>query len=422
VANASNRVQFEQCLLASGLVTEEQLEEARVTLNPLDPDGPSITGRELADQLIESGLLNAWQVQQLFEGRTRFTLGPYRIVDSIGQGGMGQVFKARHSLMERIVAVKVLPLAKSTPDAIDSFIHEIEALASLQHPRLVKALDAGYDGNVYYLVTEYVPGIDLRKMVRRDGPLSMYAAADIIFQVAEGLEYAHQAGFIHRDIKPANVLVTPENEAKLLDLGLAGPLEDAANKDPRFGKVCGTADYLSPEHIREPWTPMPAWDIYSLGCTLYYAVTGKVPFPGGSTPEKARAHCELRPLDPRRLNQQLSDAFVELMADMMAKDASERIGSAAEVMWQLSPWTKRPLPPEIEARLAASLPVLPPGEDNPSDPDAIEPQAAPPSIPTEHDRDSTARPRMHPLILFALLPAIAVTIAMSLWSLVKWLW
>jgi len=298
VANASNRVQFEQCLLASGLVTEEQLEEARVTLNPLDPDGPSITGRELADQLIESGLLNAWQVQQLFEGRTRFTLGPYRIVDSIGQGGMGQVFKARHSLMERIVAVKVLPLAKSTPDAIDSFIHEIEALASLQHPRLVKALDAGYDGNVYYLVTEYVPGIDLRKMVRRDGPLSMYAAADIIFQVAEGLEYAHQAGFIHRDIKPANVLVTPENEAKLLDLGLAGPLEDAANKDPRFGKVCGTADYLSPEHIREPWTPMPAWDIYSLGCTLYYAVTGKVPFPGGSTPEKARAHCELRPLDP----------------------------------------------------------------------------------------------------------------------------
>ena len=108
----------------------------------------------------------------------------------------------------------------------------------------------------------------------------MAAAASIISQVAEGLEYAHAKGIIHRDVKPGNVLVSPDGEAKLSDLGLAGPLSGALETDPRYGKIVGTADYLSPDQIRDPWNPTPAWDIYSLGCTLYYAVTGKVPFPG----------------------------------------------------------------------------------------------------------------------------------------------
>ena len=200
----------------------------------------------------------------------------------------------------------MLPRDKSTPEAIANFTREIRALASLDHPKLVGALDAGEDGNVHYLVTEYVPGLDLRKLVRREGPLSMSAAASIICQVAEGLEYAHAQGIVHRDVKPGNVLVSPEGEAKLSDLGLAGPLAGEPETDPRYGKIVGTADYLSPDQVRDPWNPTPAWDIYSLGCTLYYAVTGKVPFPGGTTADKARAHCELRPLDPRRLNPQLS--------------------------------------------------------------------------------------------------------------------
>ena len=174
------------------------------------------------------GLLNAWQAKQLLDGRTKFNLGPYLIVDSIGQGGMGQVFKAQHGKIGRIVAVKVLPRDKSTPEAIANFTREIRALASLDHPKLVAALDAGQDGNVHYLVTEYVPGMDLRKLVRRDGPLGMPAAASIICQVAEGLEYAHAQGIVHRDVKPGNVLVSPEGEAKLSDLGLAGPLDGDA--------------------------------------------------------------------------------------------------------------------------------------------------------------------------------------------------
>ena len=325
------RSSFEQCALVSGLVTEHQIDEARATLRP--PEGafgakaspPS--DQELARRLTEIGAINAWQAKQLLEGRTKFTLGPYRIVDSLGQGGMGQVFKAEHSTTGRTVAIKVLPRDRSTPEAIANFAREIQALAKLDHPRLVRALDEGYDGSVYYLVTEYVPGMDLRKLVRRDGPLSMEAAARIISEVAEALQHAHQQGMIHRDVKPGNVLVTPDGEAKLLDLGLAGPLRGDLQSDPRHGKIVGTVDYVSPDHIAAPHNPTPAWDIYSLGCTLYYAVTGKVPFPGGTTAEKARAHCELRPLDPRRLNPRLSAEFVNVLADMMAKDPAQRLQS-----------------------------------------------------------------------------------------------
>ncbi len=347
--NTSDRSTFEKCALASGLLTEQHLDEARTggrwSAGEQSEEDGHPGDREIADRLIEMGRLNPWQAKQLLEGRTKFNLGPYWIVDSIGQGGMGQVFKAEHNILGRVVAIKVLPLSKTTPDAVTNFTHEIRSLASLDHPRLVRALDAGHDGNVYYLVTEYVPGGDLRKLVRRNGPLEMHAAAGIISQVADGLEYAHQQGLVHRDVKPGNVLVTPEGGAKLSDLGLAGPLEGNAENDPRYGKIVGTADYVSPDHVLSPWDPTPAWDIYSLGCTLYYAVTGKVPFPGGSTPstaEKVRAHCELRPLDPRRLNAGLSDEFVEVLADMMAKDPEERIQSAAQVMVRLAPWTNRP--------------------------------------------------------------------------------
>ncbi len=311
----------------------------------------------MAHRLTEIGAINVWQAKQLLEGRTKFTLGPYRIVDSLGQGGMGQVFKAQHSTTGRTVAIKVLPRDRCTPEAIANFAREMQALAKLDHPRLVHAWDEGYDGNVYYMVTEYVPGMDLRKLVRRDGPLSMEAAARIISQVAEALQHAHQQGMIHRDVKPGNVLVTPDGEAKLLDLGLAGPLSGDLESDPRHGKIVGTVDYVSPDHIAAPHSPTPAWDIYSLGCTLYYAVTGKVPFPGGTTADKARAHCELRPLDPRRLNPRLSAEFVDVLADMMAKDPAQRLQSAAAVIEAMRPWTRQPPPPASWWRPVAAPPA-----------------------------------------------------------------
>lgn len=336
------RSAFEQCILASGLLDEKQLDEAKSSVRWSRGDMANAntppSDLQLADRLIELGALNAWQAKQLFDGRSKFNLGPYWIVDSIGKGGMGQVFKAQLDKVGRTVAVKVLPREKCTPEAIANFNREIRALSSLDHSKLVSAVDSGQDGNVHYLVTEYVHGVDLRKLVRRAGPLSMTAAANIIYQVAEGLDHAHSKGIIHRDVKPGNVLVTPQGEAKLSDLGLAGPLEANAENDPRYGKIVGTADYLSPDQVKDPWNPTQAWDIYALGCTLYYIVTAKVAFPGGTSSDKARAHCELRPLDPRLLNPRLSPEFVDALADMMAKDPAERIPSAKAVKERLRYW------------------------------------------------------------------------------------
>lgn len=356
-AVTTGRSDFERCALASGLLTQRQLDDAVAALGDGDGDKDDDGGRHLAEKLVESGCLNSWQARQLLAGQSQFQLGPYRIVDALGHGGMGHVFRAEHDAMGRQVAIKVLPLERSTPEAIANFMREIRAQASLDHENLVRAYDAGHDRNVYYLVSEYVPGCDLRKLVQRVGPLDMATAAEIISDVAQGLQHAHDRGLIHRDVKPGNVLVTPDGMAKLSDLGLAGSLDANADADPRRGKLVGTADYLSPDQIRAPWVPTPAWDIYSLGCTLYYAVTGKVPFPGGTAMQKARAHAELRPLDPRCHNQALSVEFVDVIADMMAKNPDERIASAAEVVDRLLPWTSGVTP--IPGAAMASDPVDP---------------------------------------------------------------
>ena len=337
---ANRRLSFRDSITHNNLVSETRLrEEEQAALNELN-EGRStavqLTDRDLAKHLIKTELLTAYQADQLLAGRQKLKLGPYIITDWIGQGGMGQVFKAVHEMMGRETAVKVLPLNKSTPDAIDNFRREIKTQAKLDHPNLVRAYDAGEDGNVHYLVVEYVPGTDLRRLVRTQGKLTVQQAANIIKQIAEGLEHAHQGNLIHRDIKPGNVLVTPDGVAKLSDLGLAGYVNDA--EDPRAGKTVGTADYLSPEQIKTPLNVTRTSDIYSLGCTLYYAITGKVPFPGGTPRSKARRHLEETPWHPRRFNEEVSDEFVDLIGDMMEKTPSQRIQSAIEVAERLAPW------------------------------------------------------------------------------------
>ncbi len=332
---------FRRSALASGLVSVEQILEAEAALRAAHgPPGPwtDVDDEFLAAKLVELGRLNRWQAAQLKVGRSKFSLGPYLVIDSIGQGGMGQVFKAEHRLMGRVVAIKVLPRHRSTPDAIASFTREIRASAQFDHENLVRAFDAGHDGNVYFLVTEFVPGTDLRKLVRARGKLSMQDAATIISQAARGLAHAHARGLVHRDVKPGNLLVTPSGQTKVSDLGLASFLDVDNSDDPRAGRIVGTADYLSPEHITAPDSLSPSSDIYSLGCTLYYAVTGKVPFPGGTSRDKARRHCEDTPLNPRRFNPELSDEFIDVIAAMMEKDPRRRIASCDEVVARLAPW------------------------------------------------------------------------------------
>ncbi len=331
---------FRESALASGLVTDDQLRLAVAQIIQKNAGRNvqtiDIPDKKLASQLVKMKVITAYQADQLMSGRKKLKLGAYLITDWIGQGGMGQVFKAVHEMLGRESAIKVLPLHKNTPDSIANFRREIRAQAKLDHTNLVRAFDAGEDGNVHYLVVEYIPGTDLRRLVRTKGKLTVQQSANIVKQAAEGLAHAHDRDLIHRDVKPGNILVTPDGVAKVSDLGLAFYVNDT--NDPRIGKIVGTADYLSPEQIKTPTEVTTVSDIYSLGCTLYYSITGKVPFPGGTPKSKARRHLEETPWHPRRFNEEVSDEFVDLIGDMMEKCPAERIQTMEEVAERLAPW------------------------------------------------------------------------------------
>jgi eukaryotic-like serine/threonine-protein kinase len=397
VSDKSLVEQFRVAGLRSGLITAKQWQQAIEAVG----DDPSL----LASHFISSGFVTVYQAQQLRAGRGRLRLGPYLITDWIGQGGMGQVFKAVHTVMGRESAVKVLPLEKSTTESLESFQREIRLQAGLDSPYLVRAYDAGHDGNVHYLVTEYVPGTDLRRLVRMRGPLPMQQAAMILRQAALGLHYAHEQGLVHRDVKPGNVLVTPDGHAKVSDVGLAAWSMGLAD-DPRAGKVVGTADYLSPEQIRSPLAVGPASDIYSLGCTTYYAVTGKVPYPGGDARSKCRRHLEETPWHPRTLAIDLAEEFVDLIADMMEKDPTKRINSAEEVAERFmawcedgvqpvsssfvrSPWTPAP-PPAEPAGSLIEPPVV--GVDDQRSEHSHGSMSAPPPLPFSGSESAPRKP------------------------------
>ena len=330
---------FREVALASGLLTVDQLNEAGAELarerNPSSVT-PEDLDKLLAEICVNKGWITSFQAREMLNDRHLFRLGQYTVLDEIGKGGMGQVFRAEHAMMGREVAVKVLPRAKSTPESETAFRREMRMLGRLDHENLVRAFDAGYDAMVYYLVTELVPGIDLKHYVQKHGPLDEETAASVIAQAARGLGYAHEQGLVHRDVKPGNLLVMQDGRVKVLDLGLAGSqLEDEAL---RIGRVVGTMDYIAPEQIRAPDDVGPSADIYSLGCTLYYAVTGRPPFPGGDRKDKMQRHLNDTPDPVRRLSPHLSEAFCRVIDDMMAKAPERRISSANAVIERLRPW------------------------------------------------------------------------------------
>jgi serine/threonine protein kinase len=343
---------FHDTALASSLVDATAIDSAEdVVRRTLGAGGdPSRWDQAVADVLVERGTLTRFQATQMLAGRRKLTLGQYRILDVLGQGGMGQVFRAEHAMMGREVAVKVLPRAKSTPDTEAAFRREIRMLGRLDHPNLVRALDAGHDGKVYYLVTELVDGVDLRKQVLKYGTLDEVAAAAVVSQVARGLAYAHTEGLVHRDVKPGNILVTPAGRAKLLDVGLAGSVLES--ESTRLGRVVGTMDYMAPEQIRSPDTVGPAADVYGLGCTLYFVLAGQVPFPGGTRQDKARRQLTETPAPIQKFAPGVSDAFCRVVEAMMDKDPVQRIGTADAVIEWLRPWTPdAPVPMGRRARV-----------------------------------------------------------------------
>jgi serine/threonine protein kinase len=308
-------------------------------------------GRVLARTLVDWGLLTRFQAELLLAGRTSgFILGQYRILDELGRGGMGQVYKAVHQTMNRVVALKVLaPHLVRTEKARLLFEREVQAVAQLLHPNIVTAYDANRLGDRHYLVMEYVNGPNLEQLVREQGPLPVGLACELIRQVATGLQYATEKGMVHRDIKPSNVLVQVEEKdahsgfctAKVLDFGLArvnAGEEEPGVIAPAKGVVMGTPDYLSPEQARGLPEVDIRSDIYSLGCTFYYLLTKKVPFPGGTSLEKLVRHTSQEPTPVEELRPDLPAEVAAVVRRMMAKDPGQRFQTPAEVAQAVAPF------------------------------------------------------------------------------------
>ena len=260
-------------------------------------------------------------------------LGSYQILRPLGSGGMSNVFQAIHEDSGSIVALKVLPrkLAQNSV-LLQRFLREARSAENLDHPQIVAIYDRGFDQGRHYLVLEYVEGRDLFDRVRLDGTMAPDVAVRFIREVAEGLGYAAGLGMIHRDVKPANLLLTPDNHAKIIDLGLAFQADEEDERVTRDGTTVGTVDYMSPEQARDSRKLNERSDIYSLGCTFYYLLAGSPPFPGGTLADKLARHHAAEIPDVRDKNPDVPQDLARLIMKMMAKKPEHRFANYADLI------------------------------------------------------------------------------------------
>ncbi|CAN5449536.1 hypothetical protein BH11PLA2_BH11PLA2_28350 [soil metagenome] len=310
---------------------------------------------KFAGRLVRDGILTYFQAEQILQGKyKRFSIGKYKVLEKLGVGGMGQVFLCEHKVMRRRVAVKVLPVDKSTDDsARERFHREARAVAALDHPNIVRAFDVDQDDNLHFLVMEYVEGINFHDLVKKHGPLDALRASHYIYGAAAGLEYANSMGIVHRDIKPGNILVDRGGVVKILDMGLARLTKDTDdNLTQKFDEnVLGTADYLPPEQAIDSTHVDIRADIYSLGCTFYFMLTGSAPFPDGSVAQKLLAHQVKEPKPISEIRPEVPEEIIAIVAKMMMKNANDRFQTPAELMGALTPMVQTPIPPPAEKEM-----------------------------------------------------------------------
>jgi len=331
--------QFWQATLRSGLMDVEALTACWDAIAPAKREDPANIDQRLARQAVQLKSLTNWQASQLLAGRTSgYKVDRYLLLELIGQGGMGRVYLARDTRLSRRVALKILsPERVCNPRAIARFQREARVGAQLQHENLVRIYDFGESKGRYFLVMEYIEGKTIGTLIFEQGPMPSATAVRLVRQVALGLEHAHRKGLIHRDVNPYNILVTRDGTAKLADLGLAIDLaeEDRVTRD---GATVGTFDYVAPEQARHSRAADIRSDIYSLGCTLYQMLTGHVPFPGPSLPEKIFAHQALEPTPLDQLVPGLPEGLTEIVQRMMRKSPDERYATPLQVAQALEPY------------------------------------------------------------------------------------
>jgi serine/threonine protein kinase/DNA-binding response OmpR family regulator len=350
---------FVQILLDAGLVPREEIEEAR---RALAGAGLPTTDDTLARRLSESGRLTDYQIKLVRAGqRAELVIGNYEILDRIGAGGMGAVFKARHRRMKRIVALKVLSLQLVKDDAfVRRFQREVETLARLSHPNIVMAYDADEGESGPFLVMEYVEGRDLSSVVAAEGPLSVAAAVECVLQSAYGLEYAHRQGIIHRDIKPANLLRDSQGVVKVTDLGVArlnspeGP--GHASGLTQTGGVLGSVQYMPPEQAVDSTKIDNRADIYSLGATLYFLLAGKPPYDGPTMMAILLKHRDAPIPSLASARPDVPPALDAIFRRMVAKSPADRYATMADVVQEVE---------AVKASLGDSADVFLQGADQP---------------------------------------------------------
>ena len=322
----------------SNLLAPEQLAEAHESVQPGD------NARAVARWLVKRSRLTRWQAQQLLAGRSKLYLGKYKILETLGQGGMGAVLKAEQPALNRIVALKIMSkelLQDAT--AATRFQREIRSVAALNHPNIVIAYDADCVGDRYFLVMEYVDGKDLKAWIREYGVLPLDWSCECIRQAALGLQHAHERGMVHRDIKPSNLLVSADDktslpQVKILDLGLARLASESKTDGTitHTGQIMGSPDYIAPEQAQKAQDADTRADIFSLGCTLFKLVTGRVPFQGNTVMEKlmARATQDAPPMS--RLRPEVPAGLDRIVAKMLQRDPAMRFQTPGEVAQALA--------------------------------------------------------------------------------------
>lgn len=337
-------------LLESGRLDREIEELTREQAMPVKPS-------QLAAVLVRRGLLTNFQATQLVNGRWHgfFIGGKYKLLEPLGAGGMGKVFLCEHTLLKKLVAVKILTAEKlNEPSLIERFYREARAIAALNHPNIVRCHDVDKDQKLHYIVMEYVDGVSLQQLVSHNGPLDPIRAAHYVSQTAAGLQHAHEAGWVHRDIKPGNLLVDREGVVKVLDLGLARILMDTGDqltRDMDDKAVLGTADYLSPEQAMSSHDVDIRADIYSLGATFYFLLCGRPPFADGTVTQKLLWHQIKEPEHIRDIRPELPVALAGMVHRMLAKDPDQRFQVPAELVDALAPWAETLIPPPAETEL-----------------------------------------------------------------------